>query len=188
MRTISNWLLRISSAKVAGTAALVFILFSAFALPAQARLTEERLKGAAAPDTSFFYSSSDLRTMAEAYGPDGRQAYIHARFTFDIAWPIIYMAFLATTISLLIARSGLAHSAWHWMNLLPVLAAGFDLFENVLTSLVMGRFPREAALSAALAPWASMIKWLLLAASFLALAGFALNFLRQRISSHERGK
>lgn len=118
------------------------------------------------------YSAKELYQMAEAYGAEGRSAYIRARFTFDLVWPLVYTAFLVTAISWVFGKTFRSDSRWQLANLLPLLGALFDYLENVSTSLVMGRYPDQTAVVAALAPIFTSLKWILLAGSFvLLLAG-----------------
>jgi len=77
--------------------------------------------------------------MAESYGTEGRKAYVRARFTFDLVWPIVYAAFLTTTISWLYGRTSAPGSRWRLANLVPLAAALLDYGENACTSLVMLR-------------------------------------------------
>ena len=133
--------------------------------------------GAGSPDTSLFYSTADLSRMAEAYGEQGRQAYIHARFTFDLLWPLVYTAFLCTSLSWLNRRAFPADSPWQRMNLVPLAAMLLDLLENISTSLVMAQYPAPLPLAAALAPIFTLAKWILVMGSFVLLiisAGAAL--------------
>ena len=76
-------------AAVALLALVVFLLFTALVLPAQSAQAEAQFAGVGSPDTSFWYTPDDLYRMAEAYGAQGRPAYNRARFTFDIAWPLV---------------------------------------------------------------------------------------------------
>jgi hypothetical protein len=99
VRQLSAWLCRVSNAWVALSAVLIFLLFTALVLPAQSSLAETTSGEAGSPDMSFWYSAGDLYRMAEAYGPSGRAAYVKARFTFDVAWPLVYTLFLCATIS-----------------------------------------------------------------------------------------
>ena len=107
--------------------------------------------------------------MAEAYGEAGRQAYIHARFTFDVAWPLVYTFFLVTAMSWLFQRGFPPESPWQLANLVPLLAALFDFLENMTTSWVMARFPEPAPLAGILASLATPLKWTLVGGSVLLL-------------------
>ena len=170
-RQISDWLRRVSTGWVALSALLIFLLFSALVLPQQATKAEQETGGSESPDTSFFYSSSDLYRMAESYGEQGREAYIRARFTFDLVWPLVYTLFLATSISWVFGRAFGSDSRWQRANLAPLLGALFDYLENLAASLVMLRYPEQTAVVDALAPVFTALKWLLLGASFLLLFG-----------------
>ncbi len=157
-------------------ALLLFIVFIVFVLPAQSAQAAETSGGAGSADTSFFYSAADLYHMAEAYGEQGRQAYIQARFTFDLVWPIAYGFFLTTAISWLFSKSIADTSRWHLLNLVPVLGMLFDYLENIGASLVMARYPLQTTVIDVLTPLFSLIKWLFVGGSFiilLAVAGFA---------------
>ena len=104
MHRLSTWLVRRTPGWLALLAFVTFLAFTATVLPRQAADAAEAGAGAGSPDTSFFYSPADLAAMAEAYGPDGRQAYVYARYTFDVAWPLVYGLFLVTSISWLSRR------------------------------------------------------------------------------------
>jgi hypothetical protein len=168
---ISDWLSRVSTGWVALVGLLIFLLFSALVLPQQATKAELKTGGGDSPDTSFFYSTADLYQMAESYGEQGRQAYIRARFTFDLVWPLVYTLFLATAISWVFGRACAPDSRWQRANLVPLLGALFDYLENLSTSLVMLRFPDQTAVVDLLAPVFTALKWSLLGVSFLLLAG-----------------
>ena len=107
--------------------------------------------------------------MAEAYGQAGREAYIRARFTFDLVWPLVYTIFLTTAISWLYQKAYTLESLWQRMNLVPVLAALFDDLENISTSLVMLRYPNHMPLVSMLASIFTVGKWILLGTSFVLL-------------------
>ncbi len=170
-RRISDWLRSVSRGWVALAALLVFLLFSALVLPQQATLAEQQTGSADSPDTSFFYAPRDLYAMAEAYGEEGRQAYVQARFTFDLVWPLVYTLFLVTAISWIFGRAFPPDSRWQLANLVPLLGALFDYLENLSTSLVMLRYPDQTAVVDFLAPAFTLAKWSLLGASFLLLSG-----------------
>ncbi|NBD35726.1 MAG: hypothetical protein GVY30_06970, partial [Chloroflexi bacterium] len=95
-KRISVWLRNISTGWIALAALAIFLLFTALVLPRQAAQSEAETGEAGSPDTSLFYAPDELYRLAEAYGPSGRAAYIRARFTFDVIWPLVYTAFLST--------------------------------------------------------------------------------------------
>jgi hypothetical protein len=166
MNRLSRWLQRYSTGWVALAALLVFIAFSALVLPRQSRPQGSE---AGTPDLALFYSKGDLYRWAEAYGEQGRRDYVHARFTFDVAWPLVYTFFLVTAISWLCAKAFQPSSRWQLANLAPVLGMSFDFLENFATSLVMARFPQPTPVLDSLAAVFTLLKWGFIAASFLLL-------------------
>lgn len=171
----SDWLLRVSTGRVVLAAMSLFLLFTALVLPSQTTGGET-----GAPDTTFLYSARDLYHMAEAYGPVGRQAYIKARFTFDLVWPLVYSAFLCTATSY-VSQRAFARDGWlQRANLIPVLGTLFDYLENLSTSLVMLRFPTPTVVIDAVAPLFSATKWALIGASFVLLLASGLMMVSRR--------
>jgi hypothetical protein len=179
MNQLSDWFYCISKGWVAIVAVGVFLLFCLFALPGQNRLSNEYSQGMGSPDTSFTYSSKRLYQMAEFYGEEGRIQYLHARWTFDVAFPLIYTFFLTTSISWLFKRSFALSSAWRMANLLPLAAMAADFLENSMTSLVFAQYPFHSLIGGMLAPLFTPLKWLLIFVSFGVLViGFFITTLR----------
>lgn len=174
----SDCLHRVSNGWVALCALVIMILFTVVVLPAQS----SRAAGTGdvgSPDLSFYYSVEDLYRMAEAYGEEGRRAYVRARFTFDLIWPLVYTAFLGTAISWVYHRAFSPGSPWRRANLGPVLGALLDYLENVSTSLIMVRYPNRTVVVDLLAPVFTMTKWIFVSASFVLLvAGLAVSIWR----------
>jgi hypothetical protein len=119
--------------------------------------------------------------MAEAYGLEGREAYIKARFTFDIIWPVVYGVFLVTAISALLKRSIPTYSWTRSMNLVPIFGMLFDYLENISTSIVMWRYPEKIFGIATIAPVFTLFKWILISIAFLLLVVGGILALRRRI-------
>lgn len=169
---LSIWLHSISQGWLVIIALVVNILFAVLVLPGQSAQAEVVSQGAGTPDLSFYYSADELYEMAKAYGEEGRAAYIHARFTFDLFWPIVYTLFLATSLSWLFSSGFSSKSRWQSINLVPVVGMMFDYLENISTSLVMARYPVRTHVIDILAPLFTAIKWVFVGGSFvLLLAG-----------------
>lgn len=173
MNTLSNWLTQKTSGPLALAALILFIAFTAVVLPRQAAQAERSSGDAGSPDTSFYYTSGDLYDWAEAYGAEGRRAYVRARLTFDVVWPLVYTLFLVTALSWLLPRA-FAHSRLHLANLVPILGMLFDFLENSATALTMARYPQLTPLVADLAGPFTTLKWLFVYASFALLLFVAL--------------
>jgi len=162
-------LVRVSNGWVALGTLIAFALFIAFVLPNQSTQGEAGGTEVGSPDLSPWYTPAELHRMAEAYGPEGRQAYIRARFSFDVAWPLVYGAFLITAIGWLYARAFEPDSVWRLANLAPLLGVLFDYAENVATSLVMARYPSHTPGIDLLAPVFTLVKWVFVGGSFALL-------------------
>lgn len=168
---IGRW----STGRIAFAALAVFVAFTGTVLPAQAARARLIFGTAGSPDTSFLYGAADLYRMAQAYGEAGRAAYIHARFTFDVIWPLVYTLFLVTAISWLFRKALPADSRWQRLNLLPFLGMGFDFLENIGASVVMGRYPAPTPMLDWLTPVFTLVKWIFVNGSFaVVVAGVVL--------------
>ena len=152
---------------IALIAAVIFILFSATVLPDQSNKAALYSADVGSPDLSLFYSKEDLYQMAEQYGSDGRQAYVRARFTFDLAFPIIYGAFLLFSSTWPLKRLTRSNSPWRLLVYIPLLAVIFDFFENASAAIVIGRYPSPSDLLAFLTPFFTLIKWIFVASGFV---------------------
>lgn len=169
LKRVSDWLRRVTTGWVAMAGLVTFLLFSALVLPRQAAQADTATGEIGSPDTSLFYSPQTLYDLADAYGPRGRQAYIRARFTFDLVWPVVYALFLTTAISWLYGRTFPAGSRWQRANLIPLLGMLLDYLENISTSVVMARYPDATPLVVSLAPIFTLAKWVFVSGSFLLL-------------------
>jgi hypothetical protein len=179
-RWLSDRIHQVSTAWVALATLVIFVLFTALVLPGQAEMAEPGGGDVGSPDLSFFYTAEDLYRMAEEYGEGGRQTYVRVRFTFDLIWPLVYTVFLATGISWFFQRAFAAQTLWQQANIVPVLAALFDLLENISTSVVMIRYPNQTAVLDVGAPIFTMVKWVLVGSSFLLLLiGMVAGVVRQ---------
>ncbi|MGD9093729.1 MAG: hypothetical protein PVF74_12845 [Anaerolineales bacterium] len=169
MKRLTDWLYKVSTGWITLLATLIFLVFTITVLPRQSANAAMISEDVGTPDLSLFYTPEELYQMAEAYGEKGRDAYIQARFTFDVAWPIVYTFFLVTTISWVFQKA-LTHQSWLWRtNLTPILAAFFDFLENFSTSLVMFRYPDKTPIIDFLAPWFTLLKWIFVSGSFILL-------------------
>lgn len=169
MKKLSVWIQKVSKGWVVLSAMIIFVLFAAFVLPRESAKSEAYSAEMGSPDTSLYYTPQRLYRIAEAYGPDGRQAYIRARWTFDVAFPFVYGFFLTTTISWVFKRANLTGKIWSKVNLIPVAGVLFDFLENASTSIVMGRYPEPTAVIDVMAGILTSIKWLFVSGSFVIL-------------------
>ena len=165
---ISTWLVKVSKSWVMMLTLVIMVLFMIFVLPSQAISAKENAGGSISPDTSFFYGSEKLIQAAKEYGEEGRKAYILARWTFDLVFPLVYISFLVAGISWFYQN---LENSIEWIgftNLLPLAAGLFDYLENIGASLVMALYPTQLSGLALVTSIFSGVKWFLIGASFLA--------------------
>ena len=185
IKNVSTWLLKISSTWLMIASLLLMIGFMIFVLPAQAADAVSESGSERSPDTSFFYTPEDLYKMAEEYGANGRQAYIQARWTFDLIFPLVYTCFLAFGISWFIQRLTGWADTWKLTNILPLLGGLFDLLENSAATLAMSRYPAQPLILLNAASIFTPIKWVLVSASFIPYFIFGFAWLIQRFQSRQ---
>jgi hypothetical protein len=166
MRKFSDWIQKVSTGKVVLITSLVFLAFTAFVLPGQSAQAEQYSSGIPSVDTSFIYSPNDLYRIADLLGEEGREAYVRARWTFDLVWPIVYMVFLATAVSYLLDKAFSHQGDWHLLNLVPFAGMIFDYLENLAATGVMLAFPDKLTWLNFLASVFTPVKWVLVGDSF----------------------
>jgi hypothetical protein len=183
MKQLSDWLRKISTGWVTLAGLVIFVLFTALVLPGQSSQADSSVEDVGSPDLSFTYSVGDLYKMAEAYGEVGRVAYIRARLTFDVVWPLVYGLFLVTSISWLFVRGFKKDGSLQLVNLAPVFGVLLDYLENLSTSLVMYRYPAKTMAVDFLAPIFTAVKWIFVSGSFaillVGLVAWILSFFRK---------
>ncbi|MCJ7434935.1 MAG: hypothetical protein MUO77_15745 [Anaerolineales bacterium] len=160
---------RLARGPVTLAALVIFLLFVSLVMPKQAAQAETYSRDAGSPDMSFFYSADDLYRMADSYGEAGRAAYVRARFTFDVIWPIVYLFFLGTSLSWALVRALSEGNHWRMLNLFPAFGWLFDLLENIAASAVMLNFPSHIPVVDLLTPIFTSIKWFFVGGSFVIL-------------------
>jgi hypothetical protein len=121
-------------------ATAVFVVFAFTVLPAKAADAALYTPPGASFDTSLFYTPAQALERAFAYGEEGRAAYIFDRWTFDLAFPLVYGVFMlaawAFSLKRLVSGDGQAKPAYGWL-LVPALGIAFDFVENTAVTLLM---------------------------------------------------
>ena len=141
LNKLSSWLRKKSTGWLVIGSLIIMLLFTILVLPSQAEVSRESTGSTTSPDTSLYYSPEDLYKIAEIYGPDGRQAYIYARWTFDLIFPLVYVSFLAIGLSWFSKQLNTSSKIWNLVNLIPLLSGLLDYLENSAPSLVMYLYP-----------------------------------------------
>lgn len=117
------------------------------------------------PDSSFFYSASELHSIVSKYSDIGIDAYIKSRWTFDLLWPVLYFYFMISVLIRFkyVIKSNIMRT---FIITLPLLAMSFDILENILCSFYMARFAEPLVVIAKFAAFMSAMKWIFVFASF----------------------
>ena len=165
---------------VAGSLFVATMLMFGYVVPTQiAGITQN---GALAPkildEHMTGWSAADARTLFEAIGAAGREAYRSFYLTLDFWFPVMTAALFMISVMSLVFPAG---SAWSRLNLVPLGFYVLDVAENLIHFTMAGAYPAQPALLWTLGPAFTLGKWLLIFASILlALAG-AIGRLRRRL-------
>ncbi len=182
LKTLSDRLRDFSTGRIVIISLVVFLLFGALVLPGQASKAEQISGDSGSPDLSFYYTADDLVQMAAAYGEEGREEYVRARFTFDLVFPLVFAFFMITALSWLTRKIFSSDSSWQMANLIPVFGAVFDYLENISTSMVMARYPSSTDIVASLAGIFTSLKWIFVGVASILIIDFALWALWNKIA------
>jgi hypothetical protein len=138
------------------------LLFSLVLFPARSRRLE-RLNNADLPnlDTWLGYTAQQAQALAAQYSPAARSYYATTELTLDLAFPLVYSAWLLITLSS-IRRMLALHSGWSvWAWQLPYAVLAADLLENTAIAILFWGYPTQLASVAWAASLFSALKWLL---------------------------
>ncbi|MDF0602830.1 hypothetical protein P1J78_18980 [Psychromarinibacter sp. C21-152] len=129
------------------------------------------------------YGPEAARAFLSALGEDGRAVYLGPQAWLDLAYPVLMAATMILAFRLVLPRrAGWAQA----LLVLPVIAAGLDLWENALVRglLTAPGMPDDAAIGAA--SRVTVAKSVAYSAEFLVLLG-ALGVRAWRRQSRRRG-
>jgi|GEM_PF-2879899 len=171
MKKLSLLFSRLSSTPVAALSFAVSVLFIAFVLPHFSTLIDTASSGMGMPDRLFYYNAERLGQIVQAYSAQGRWVYVRCAATYDTAWPAIYISFLCISISWLNNFSLKPDSRFKQLNLIPLICALFDAFENLNLSIIMMTFPDTLELLLNTAGIFTAGKWVAAGLSFSVLTG-----------------
>jgi len=81
-------------------------------------------------DTKFGFGFIEVQNVMNQLGQEGRFVYIVSTLTLDTIFPVLYVTFILGLFFKFNFKSNLIY-------LLPIIAGGFDLLQNIQTSLIM---------------------------------------------------
>jgi hypothetical protein len=145
----------------------VIIVFLLLILPGESEKASEYTPEGNSFDTSLFYRGNSVYERIASYGEDGRSAYIHARWTFDLIFPLAYGFFCLTAAAFGLFKLVRPDSKYIFLLLLPLLAVLFDLGENTFVTILMVNYPKELVFIPFAASASTFIKWIFVSLSML---------------------
>lgn len=132
-------------------------------------------------DMKNAYSPDEAYAMIATYGDDVRTFYIINAFTFDTIAPFLFnLTFLLIILVLWRRLAGPAHRFRAIAVAVAVVAYGVDLIENVLLSIVVGKFPERMDTLVQAACITTIIKRAAIYGLWGMVAGLAIAALVQR--------
>jgi hypothetical protein len=143
-----------------GAAAILLALFIALVLPGQSAEASRFTPEGASFDTSLFYTPRQAFERAAAYSAEGRFAYIAARWSFDLAWPLVYGLFALTGCAFGLLRLGTGAADRWKLSFLVLLGPALDFVENIAATVIMASVPAEPLGWGIAASAATPLKWL----------------------------
>jgi hypothetical protein len=158
MNAINSFLNKISNIPVLLLACILFVTFIVYFLPGMKEATEAYSRDVGSVGLSFFPHPDKVYEMAEAYGEEGRRAYIKVWLTIDVMWPLVYSVLFLVCINLSLGYvHGEKGSRLCAAALIPL---ALDWFENILAVIIMARYPLRMDTLAWVMAFATCIKWI----------------------------
>ncbi|MDQ7028492.1 MAG: hypothetical protein Q9O62_01285 [Ardenticatenia bacterium] len=161
-------------ARARGRVVLLFMGLSALLggviLPAtSARL--RALSGGVGPlDVLFFYTPARAYAALSAYGDAGRAAYRAGALTADMLFPVSYALFFSLAVAWLCRRGRIEGRCGWPLFLIPLVAGGLDVMENLSVVLMLSLYPGVPPALAWAATSFTAAKWIGVTLSVVTLA------------------
>ena len=118
-------------------------------------------------DTQFFYTPDRAYSILSSYNDNVRVLYRNFELTGDIITPILYTSFLSLFISWLFRKGFKPGSFMRKLNIVPFGAGISDILENCCIVTMLSFYPARLNAVAMVSTVFTMLKWSLVALSFL---------------------
>ena len=129
-------------------------------------------------DAQVFYTPTQAFETIASYG-DAAGFWALMYLSWDIITPILYSLFFASLITWLFQRGFKPDSSMRKLNVVPIAAGLFDIFENICIAILLVAYPSEPATIAGAATICTVMKVFLLGGSILlVLFGLATTAIR----------
>jgi hypothetical protein len=157
MRAFYSFLNRISTIPVFIIAAIVFVCFIVYFLPMQKAATAQYSEDAGSVGLSFFPMPDTAYEWAEAYGPEGRRAFIKTWLTYDFFWPLSFTTLFLVFIGITMRYVHGAKAAR--LCGLALVTLVMDYLENILAIIIMSWYPTRLEVVAWGLAGVNALKW-----------------------------
>ncbi len=172
MQRFFTLLNKLSSLPALILAVCLFVSFIVYFLPMQKAGTEIYARNAGSVGLSFCPLPETVYQWAEAYGADGRSAFIKTWLTYDLFWPLAYTALFLIFINLSFRYVHGEKSAR--LCVLPLATLLLDYLENSFAIIIMSCYPERVEAAAWGLTISNGLKWITMgAASVLFAYGLA---------------
>jgi len=124
----------------------------------QKAATAQYTKNAGSIGLSFFPMPNTVYEWTEAYGPEGREAFIKTWLTYDFFWPLSFTALYLIFIGIAM-RYVHGPKAAHLCGL-AIVTLALDYLENILAIIIMSRYPTRLDMVAWALAGTNALKWI----------------------------
>lgn len=175
----SNLLIRLANGRSLLILFLLFLLTTSVIFPLMSAIIEDPTGELEKIDTKFFYTSTELYEILDAYGDQGRRVYALSHLTADVLFPLVYAFFFGLLIAYIFQRAFPKDSWVQQLNLVPIMLLIFDLIENVSVVILLLAYPTQMEGLARFAGIITSVKWILAGITVaLPVAGAAVWLIR----------
>lgn len=132
-------------------------------------------------DLLMGYTPEEAYTQIEAYGANGRIAYVIVALTLDILYPVVYSILLSMFLILLLQYGApkLLGGLYKY-TFIPFVVAIADLLENICVSILILAYPSKLSFLVYISSVFTFIKWTLILIIITALIVGFITYLAQR--------
>lgn len=177
LNKLSNW-------KVILPLSIVYLIFPLFIFNHyQAQINTLAKREVKILDIRLNYSYTDVNTLFDAMGMEGREIYVFISSRIDMAYPVIYCALLILLLAYLLKKTKGPNSKWMYLAFTPLVGTTFDFLENLSILNLIHHYPNYTSSHVASASLMSSLKWYSLLIIFGMILFLSFILLRKRINA-----
>lgn len=149
---------------------ILVVLLMGFAFPKyQNQINELAGEELTALDVRMGYTKSEVVTLFDKMGEEGRGIYQFMSSKIDLICPIVYGLLLTLLIAALLKNITRSTSKWRWLYSLPFAAILFDYLENWNVLKLLSNYPNITEAEVAFSSQMTVMKWGVLVTVLLVL-------------------